>query len=191
MARSDSGLGTGARGKERVKHGPHGQLVPLFTRLSLMHYSDRHATSVLLLTAAALALVLGGCAVPVTDGYGYESYEGYGPAYPSAIYGTPVGPPVIYGGPPAVFGGQIWIDSTRRPPPRWRDEPRWRENRHERRREFSRPDGDDRWQQRRPHERSPDARQRPGPSWQERQDRQNPPNRDRGPRGGRDSREFP
>jgi len=157
-----------------------------------MQCPDRHTTPALLLTAAALTLVLGGCAVPVADGYGYETYESYGPVYPPAAYGFPVGPPVIYGGPPAVFGGQIWIDSTRRqPPPRWRDEPRWRENRHEHRRDFSRSDGDDRWQQR-PRERSPDTRQRPGPSWQGRQggpqDRQNPPNRDR---GGYNAREFP
>ena len=183
MERSDSRLGTGARSKERVKHGLHGQLVLLFTRLSLMQYLGRHATPALLLTVAALALMLGGCAVPVADGYGYETYEGYGPAYPPTIY---------YGAPPAVFGGQIWIDSTRRqPPPHWRDEPRWREHRHERRRDFSRPDGDDRWQQRRPHERSPDTRQRPGPSWQGQQDRQNPPSRDRGDRGGGITREFP
>lgn len=166
-----------------------------------MQYPAPHSTLRLLLAASGLALVLGGCAVPVAQGYGYETYEGYGPAYPPPVtYGVPAGPPMIYGVPPPVmFGGQIWIDSIHRPPPpRWRDEPRWRGE--PRGREGGR-DGpwrhdrdhdQNRWRQERP----PDARQRVNPPGQQ-APRWNPPgredhqNRDRGGRSDRDGRQFP
>jgi len=175
---------------------PYGQLLPAFPRLTLMRHPTRHTASGLLLAAAAgLALTLGGCAVPVADGYGY-GYEGYGPAYPPAAYAVPAGPPVFYGEPPLMFGGPIWIDATRRPPPppHWRGGPRWREDGHGA--GPRRPDPD-RWrQQQRPRERAPDVRPRPGAPWQGRppsppQGRESPPNRDMGHRSGLSPRDLP
>lgn len=157
---------TVGRGKELVKHASCSQLSCPLARLKTMHHLDPHPLRRLLLLAAvtASAWVLGGCAVPVANGYGYDyGYGGYGPVYQEPMYGAP---PVVYGTPPVVLGGQIWIDSSRRDGPRrWREAPRWRENQSDR----NWRDHRNQWQQQQHHlrERQPDAnQQRRPPRWQ-------------------------
>lgn len=104
-----------------------GQLEPAFVRLSLMQYLVQRFRLPVLLGATGLALALTGCAVVPADGYGYGSYDAYGPVYAAPGYPVPAGPPVIYSAPqPLFWGGQVWMDPPRRPaPPHWRDEQRW------------------------------------------------------------------
>lgn len=121
---SDEGPAAGHRGKEQVKRKPPGQHPFTPKRHTPMPYPVRHTMLFPLLAAAGLALALAGCAVPVASDYGYSPYDGYGSAFPPpTTYVVPSGPPVVYGAPPVVLGGQIWFDSPPRPTPwRWRDD---------------------------------------------------------------------
>lgn len=177
------------QGKVLVKVVHQGQLRPLLMRLNLMQNLVRLQTLASVIGALALTLVVTGCAVPVTDGYGYDAYDGYGPAYPAPTYVVPSGPPVVYGAPPVMFGGQIWIDGSRRQaPPYWRDRPGWRHD-------GPRPHEQNRWQHQRPRDHRPDVRPRPTPPEQAQRphvpDRPSFGNGSRGNLGGPNGRDFP